>query len=83
MPFSNFVHMRTRSLVPRLKITVIGLGTKLVHERNRELTSGQYAWLARSLPVVVGKAYEHHITSTAFSFPLATLKNSILTTSVK
>ena len=74
MPFSNFVHMRTRSLVPRLKITVIGLGTRLVHERNRELTSGQYAWLARSLPVVVGKAYEHHIGKHSIQLPTSHTK---------
>ena len=36
-PFSNFVRMRTCSLVPRPNSTVIDLGTRLVHKRNREL----------------------------------------------
>ena len=30
-PFSNVVRMRTRSLVPKPKTTVIGLGVRLVH----------------------------------------------------
>ena len=30
-PFSNVVRMRTRSLVPKPKTTVIGLGARLVH----------------------------------------------------
>ena len=35
---------------------LIGLGTTLVHRRNEPRTR-----LARSLPVVVGKVYEHNI----------------------
>ena len=31
-PFSNVVRMRTRSLVPKLKTTVIGLGARLARE---------------------------------------------------
>ena len=38
-PFSNFVRLCTCSLVPRPNTTFIGLGTRLVHERNRELTT--------------------------------------------
>ena len=58
-PFCNFVRMRTSSLVPKPNITFISLGTRLVHMRNREsLTTGTA--LARSLPVVVDKVYEHH-----------------------
>ena len=53
--------MQTPSLVPRPKITVIGLEVRLVHKQYCKLTSGQYAQLAQSLPVVVGKAYEHHV----------------------
>jgi len=56
-PFTNFLCMHTCSLIPRLKITVIGLGARLLHKQNHKLTSGQYARLAWSLPVVVGKAY--------------------------
>ena len=55
-PFSNVVRMRTCSLVPR-PTTIICLGTRLVHEQNRELatrTAGTVSF------VVVGKVYEHH-----------------------
>ena len=38
MPFSDFVRMRTYSLVPKPNTTIIGLGVRLVHERNLELT---------------------------------------------
>ena len=34
-PFSNVVRMRTRSLVPKLKTTVIGLGARLAHVKSR------------------------------------------------
>ena len=34
-PFSNVVRMRTRSLVPKLKTTVIGLGVRLAHVKSR------------------------------------------------
>ena len=54
-PFSNFVRMRTRSLVPMPNTTFIGLGTTLAHKGNQ-----LRAQLAQSLPVVVGKVYEHH-----------------------
>ena len=40
---------------------VIDLGARQVHEQNHKLTSRQDAWLTRFLPVVVGKAYEHHV----------------------
>ena len=59
-PFSNHVCMCTRSLVPGPKTTVIGLGAKLVHTRYCVLTSIGVR-LARSLPVVVGKAHGHHV----------------------
>ena len=36
-PFSNVVHMCTRSLIPRPKTIIIGLGTRLVHKQNRKL----------------------------------------------
>ena len=39
----------------------------LVHMKSCELTSMQYAWLARSFPVVLGKAYEHHVGKALFS----------------
>ena len=38
-PFSNVVRMRTRSLVPKPKTTVIGLGARLVQTWNRELST--------------------------------------------
>ena len=47
-PFSNVVRMRTCSLVPKPKTTVIGLGARLAHTWNRGL--------ARSLPALVAKA---------------------------
>ena len=56
MPFSNFVHMHTQSLVPRPNTMLIGLGTTLVYKGNEP-----HVRLARSLPVVFGKVYEHHI----------------------
>ena len=34
-PFSTVVRMRTRSLVPKLKTTVIGLGARLAHVKSR------------------------------------------------
>ena len=37
-PFSNLVRMRTRTLVPTPKTTVIGLGARLVHTGNCVLT---------------------------------------------
>ena len=42
-PFSNVVRMRIRSLVPKLKTTVIGLGARLAHVKSR-LTSAAYGW---------------------------------------
>ena len=50
--------MRTRSLVPRPKTTVIGLEARLVHRRN-----GQRAVMAGTVfsPAALGKAYEHHV----------------------
>ena len=35
-PFSNVVRMRTRSLVPKPKTTVIGLGARLVDVNNHD-----------------------------------------------
>ena len=64
--------MRKHSLVPRLKIMVIDLGVRLVHERNRKLTSGQ-AW---SLPVVVGKACEHHMGKALHQLPTSYTKRT-------
>ena len=49
-PFSNVVRMRTRSLVPKLKTTVIGLGARLAHVKSR--VDQRSARLVRSLPVV-------------------------------
>ena len=50
-PFSNVVRMRTRSLVPKLKTTVIGLGARLAHVKSR--VDQRSVRLVRSLPVVV------------------------------
>ena len=50
-PFSNVVRMRTRSLVPKLKTTVIGLGARLAHVKSR--VDQRTVRLVRSLPVVV------------------------------
>ena len=64
-PFSNFVRMRTRSLVPKPKTTVIDLGARQVDTCNRGLTSAERmaaVWLALSLSVVVSKAYAVHTT---------------------
>ena len=54
-PFSNVVRMRTCSLVPKLKTTVIGLGARLAHVKSR--VDQRIVRLVRSLPVVVAKAY--------------------------
>ena len=59
MPFSNFGRMCTCSLVPRPKTMIIGLGTRLVH--TSKIASWPCALLAQSLPVIVGKVYEHRI----------------------
>ena len=59
-PFSNVVRMRTRSLVPKLKTTVIGLGARLAHVKSR--VDQCSVRLVRSLPVVVAKAYAVHTT---------------------
>ena len=59
-PFSNVVRMRTRSLVPKLKTTVIGLGARLAHVKPR--VDQRSVRLVRSLPVVVAKAYAVHTT---------------------
>ena len=50
--------MRTSSLVPRPNITIVSVGMRRVTSENHELTTGTA--LARSLPVVVDKVYEHH-----------------------
>ena len=44
--------MRTRSLIPKPKTTVIGLGARLVHTWNRELPT-----YTAGTVVVVAKAY--------------------------
>ena len=49
--------MRTSSLVPIPNITIVSVGTRLVTSENREFTGTA---LARSLPVVVDKVYEHY-----------------------
>ena len=59
-PFSNVVRMRTRSLVPKLKTTVIGLGARLAHVKSR--VDQRSVRLVRSLPVVVAKAYAVNTT---------------------
>ena len=59
-PFSNVVRMRTRSLVPKLKTTVIGLGARLAHVKSR--VDQRSVRLVGSLPVVVAKAYAMHTT---------------------
>ena len=59
-PFSNVVRMRTRSLVPILKTTVIGLGARLAHVKSR--VDQRSVRLVRSLLVVVAKAYAVHTT---------------------
>ena len=43
-PFSNVVRMRTRSLVPKLKTTVIGLGARLAHVISRVDQRSVYGW---------------------------------------
>ena len=62
--FSIVVRMRTCSLVPRPNTTITYLGTRLVHERNRECPRARPA---RSLPVVMGKVYEHHTSKVLHS----------------
>ena len=76
MPFTNFLCMHTCSLIPRLKIAVIGLGARLLHKQNHKLTSGQYAQLAWSLHVVVGKAYEPHCIQLPSTFTIKQLTHS-------
>ena len=49
-PFLNVVRMRARSLVPKLKTTVIGLGARLAHVKSR--VDQRSVRLVRSLPVV-------------------------------
>jgi len=51
---------------------VIDLGVRLVHERNHKLTSGQ----AQSLPVVVGKACEHHMGKALHQLPTSYTKKN-------
>ena len=64
-PFSNVVRMRTRSLVPKPKNTLIDLGVRQADtcntsaERRRRTAA---VWLALSLSVVVAKAYAVHTT---------------------
>ena len=59
-PFSNVVRMCTRSLVPKLKTTVIGLGARLARVKSQvDQRSVRLVW---SLPVVVAKAYAVHTT---------------------
>ena len=61
--------------------TVIVLGARQVHERNRKLTSRHYTQLTWFLPIVVGKAYEHHVGKAsklqlkALSIGLSFIKN--------
>ena len=43
------------------------------HTKLRALTMYQYARLAQSIPVVVGKAYGHHIGKEMYSVLIATL----------
>ena len=63
--------MHARNLVPKPKTTAIGLGLRLVHMRNHKLLLvDQYARLAQSLPVVVGKAH----VGKALDSAIATLK---------
>ena len=70
--------MCTRSnLVPEPKTTVIGLGVRLVHKLNHKLASRQYAQLAQSFPVVVDKAYEHHIGKVLYSTAYLQLNHKI------
>ena len=47
--------MHTCSLIPRPNTTTIGLGMRLVHKRNRELTMRRVGTVSS---VVVGKVYE-------------------------
>ena len=68
-PFSNFVRMRTQSLVPRPTTTVISLEARLVHRRKGQLPVPYID--SRFMPVrmagtvfspaALGKAYEHHV----------------------
>ena len=51
-PFSNFVRMRTRSLVPRPK-TTFSLEARLVHSRNGQLPCWHGLFPSRH--------YEHHV----------------------
>ena len=61
----------------------IGLEARQVHEWNPELTSRYNTRMTRFLPIVVGKAYEHHVGR--YCIQLLTnscTKNRLLTTSV-
>ena len=73
MPFSNVVCC-AHSLVPKPKTTVIGLGVRLVHTWNCELTRKRTAGTV----IVVAKAYavgkELHLTV----YFIAMLRNSLL-----
>ena len=74
MPFSNVVCMRTCSLVPKPKTTVIGLGVRLVHTWNRELSRHRTVGMV----VVVAKAYAVGKALHLAVYFIAMLRNSLL-----
>ena len=53
--------MHTCSLVPRPITTIIGLGTRLVHKRNAELTTHTAGTVPSDPVYSSGQGYEHHI----------------------
>ena len=61
-PFSNVVRMRTRSLVPKPKTTVIGLGARLVHTWNRGWPAQRTAGTVSSRSSGLGLCCAHHLS---------------------
>ena len=80
MPFSNFVRMRTRSLVSRPKTTITSLEARLVPRRNGQLpirmagtevgTVFPKVYTIHGL-AALGKAYEHHVGKTLPTLKIA------------
>ena len=61
-PFSNVVRMRTCSLVPKPKTTVIGLGARLVHTWNRGWPAQRTAGTVSSRSSGQGLCCVHHLS---------------------
>ena len=62
----HVVCMRICSLVPRPNTTIVGLRMRLVHKRNRELTTCMAGTVSF---VIVGKVYGHHTGKALHSAP--------------